>query len=143
MGDINRMGTKTADLENPSLDPHAILDRLAEARDIPAGRGRDAALARELGISSKRISAWRERRTLDHELVALRCREWGLSMNWAYFGDGLREVSFTAPADPAASAATSADPALLLRVLTDALNEQMKRLDAEKAAAAGDRKSQG
>jgi hypothetical protein len=141
MGDANKMETKTPELENLSLDPHAILDRLADARDIPAGRGRDAALARELGISSKRISAWRERRTLDHELVALRCREWGLSMNWAYFGDGLREVSFTPPADPAAAA--SADPTLLLRVLTDALNEQMKRLDAEKAAAAGDTKSQG
>lgn len=80
-----------------SLDVNAVLDRLLDARDIPAGWGRDTALAKQLDILPKRVSAWRERNTIDHALVAFRSREWGLSLSWVFFGDGPRQVLPTPP----------------------------------------------
>lgn len=110
------------------LDANAILDRLAEARQIPPGWGHDAALARELGVTSKRISAWRERRSVDHDLIAFKCREWEISINWVYFGDGSPQLS---------PAAGRPDSTKMLRVLLRTLNEQLEQMEREDSGVEG------
>lgn len=76
-------------ISSSSLDANAVLNRLADALGISDEWGRDAELARQLGgISPKTVGAWRKRNSFDHDLVAAKCRELGISLNWAYFGDG-------------------------------------------------------
>src|SRR5688500_9867404 len=79
------------------IDADAILNRISEARGLSAGWGRDSALARAFQISSKRVSAWRERNTLDHLLIIHHCRQWGLNINWVYYGEGPPEAMPTPP----------------------------------------------
>lgn len=103
-----------------SLDVNAVLDRLLDARDIPAGWGRDTTLAKHLDILPKRVSAWRERNTIDHALVAFRSREWGLSLSWVFFGDGPRQVLPTP---------TPADPMTAMREILATLAKQVRDLE--------------
>jgi hypothetical protein len=80
--------------KEPELDANAILDRLITARELKSGWGRDSDLGRALDISPKLIWTWRERNTLDHQLIAHKSRAWNLSLSlsWVFFGDGPQEI---------------------------------------------------
>jgi hypothetical protein len=115
-----------------AFDANAALDRLVAARGLKSGWGRDAALGRELGISSKRISGWRERNTLDHLLIALKCHEWQLSISWVFFGAGSRGI--VPPVPP--PALQPPDPLLIARVVADMVNTYIDRAENEELESA-------
>jgi hypothetical protein len=46
----------------------------------------NAALAQKLGVSATTLSNWKNRNTMDYELVFTKCE--GANLNWIFFGQG-------------------------------------------------------
>lgn len=68
--------------ENESDSLNLLLDRVREF----AGVHRDAAVARELNVSSSNIPTWRKRGTVPYRELVTWAYEKGISMDWLFYG---------------------------------------------------------